>query len=69
MGLFIKEFLKFFTIFSFIGLVIVLLWCYKHNVETAPAWSALTAILGYWFGSSKGSADKSAMMNGNGGTQ
>ena len=63
MATILKEFLKFFTIISFLGLIIVLLWCYKNKVETAPAWSAMTAILGYWFGSSKGSAEKTAMLS------
>jgi uncharacterized membrane protein len=63
MKLFISEFLKIFTVICVVTLVGVLIYCLAHKVETAPVWSALSMIFGYWFGSSKGSADKTGIIN------
>ena len=64
MSIFIKEFLKFFTIFAFALLIGVLFWCYAHKIDPSPVWSAIALILGYWFGSSSGSKEKTAIIAG-----
>lgn len=79
MKTFLAEFLKIFSIVAFLLfaaiLVIALFLRFDPQAKDIAMLilggtiSQLTSIVGYWFGSSKGSADKTEMLrNQNGGT-
>lgn len=63
MNLMKNDFLKLFTVVAFLCLAVILVICFKCKYDTTGIITMMSLILSFWFGSSKGSQDKTTLIN------